>query len=137
MEDTHGKKFYCKSCGVLRYAEDKDAWAYKIRRKKNGIYWHYFCSWHCLRKYEEELEEKYDRRHDGKGPRRSRFFISSKTGELITAQEATEISGSSITDIYKFYKKKKLLLGEWIPITRTKEGIYLDTAGKEVKYAEP
>lgn len=44
-----GYKCLCHKCRKVFYAMDLGEWAYK----KNG---YYFCSWGCLRRYEQQIE---------------------------------------------------------------------------------
>jgi len=44
----------CKQCGKLIIVRNPDEWAYRYKGKR---LW-YFCSWHCLRAFEKEKNEK-------------------------------------------------------------------------------
>lgn len=46
--DLHKRK--CKQCG--KPFESRMEYAYKMERRKGKKLYYYFCSWHCLRQYE-------------------------------------------------------------------------------------
>lgn len=45
----------CSICGKVIYCHDRDSWAYNRAIGKNRKY---FCSWSCLRKYDENHKRK-------------------------------------------------------------------------------
>lgn len=117
-----GKKFVCGCCGKTVFAEDKDYWAYKLRKDQRSAF-KYFCSWKCLRAYEEE---HFDEKVRKKANNQKRYFRHVVTGEIITSARASEIAELSLTAIYKYFKRREKLLNVWEPVTKEKDGTYAE-----------
>ena len=52
----------CKQCGKTFERGCTGAWGYKRNAGNDRI--HYFCSWGCVRKYDEAEAKKHDRHVD-------------------------------------------------------------------------